>query len=134
MTCPSLTCAIPKQVVPDTGLLENLLNMGFNRDSAATALQQCHNHQAKAIEKLVSWGQAARAHNPGSASSRNKQGRIVSQGLGDSVTGEGRSQPAADAASLLAEALRSSKSGTGAKLITCLASANMFACTCWTSV
>ena len=49
----------------------------------------------------------------------------MSQGLGESVTGEGRSQPAADAASLLAEALQSSKSGTGAKLTVRLASASM---------
>ena len=116
-----MTCAVPKQAVPDTQLLENLLNMGFDRSSAATALQQCHNHQAKVIEKLVSWRQAASTQDPGTASSRSEEDSVVSQDLGNSVTGEGHSQPAADAAGLLAQALQSN-SGIDAKLTVCLAS------------
>ncbi|DBB10937.1 hypothetical protein WJX82_008688 [Trebouxia sp. C0006] len=94
------------KVSPDPAALDTLLNMGFNRKSATTALQQCQDDQAKAVDTLVSWGQAARA--AGSSDVGD-----VASGSGEAIGAAGTSvgQPAADAASLLAQALQSSKPG-----------------------
>ncbi len=103
------------QVDPDPAALDMLLNMGFSRDSATRALQQCHDDQAKAVDTLVSWGQAARA------ASSSHVGDVAS-GIGDASGASGSSgigtsvgQPTANAASLLAQALQSSKPGTHIK-------------------
>lgn len=102
------------QVSPDPAALDTLLNMGFNRKSATTALQQCQDDQAKAVDTLVSWGQAARA--AGSSDVGD-----VASGSGEAIGAAGTSvgQPAADAASLLAQALQSSKPGTHVQLPAC---------------
>lgn len=100
------------QVNPDPAALDTLLNMGFNRDSATRALQQCHGDQAKAVDTLVSWGQAARAASSSGVRDAASGSGEVSGAAGSSVTGTNVSQPAADAASLLAQALQSSKPGT----------------------
>lgn len=99
------------QVNSDPAALDTLLDMGFNRDSATRALQQCHDDQAKAVDTLVSWGQAARAAGSSKVGEVASGSGDVSGSAGRSVPGTSISQPAADAASLLAQALQSSKSG-----------------------
>ncbi len=107
------------QVNPDPAALDTLLNMGFNRDSATRALQQCQDDQAKAVDILVSWGQAARAASSSDVGDVASGSGGVSEAAGSSVTGTGVGQPAADAASLLAQALQSSKPGTHIQLPAC---------------
>lgn len=107
------------QVNSDPAALDTLLNMGFNRDSATRALQQCHDDQAKAVDTLVSWGRAARAAGSSDVGEVASGSGDVSGSAGRSVTGTNVSQPAADAASLLAQALQSSKSGTHIQLPAC---------------
>ncbi|DBA81188.1 TPA: hypothetical protein ACH3X2_007006 [Trebouxia sp. C0005] len=96
---------------PDPAALDTLINMGFNRDLATRALQQCHDDQAKALDTLVSWGQAARAASSSSFGDVSSQNGEAIGAAGSSVTGAPVRQTAADAASLLAQALQSSKSG-----------------------
>lgn len=110
-TKPKVMDMLP-QVNPDPVALDTLLNMGFNRDSATRALQQCHGDQAKAVDTLVSWGQAARAASSSGVRDAASGSGEVSGAAGSSVTGTNVSQPAADAASLLAQALQSSNPGT----------------------
>ena len=107
------------QVNPDPVALDTLLNMGFNRDSATRALQKCQNDQAKAVDTLVSWGQAARAASSSGVGDVASGSGEVSDAAGSSVTGTSVRQPAADAASLLAQALQSSKPGTHIQLPAC---------------
>jgi hypothetical protein len=107
------------QVNPDPAALDTLLNMGFNRKSATTALQQCQDDQAKAVDTLVSWGQAARAAgSSGVGDVASGSGEAIGA-AGSSVTRTSVGQPAADAASLLAQALQSSKPGTHVQLPAC---------------
>ncbi len=107
------------QVDPDPVALDTLLNMGFNRDSATRALQQCQDDQAKAVDTLVSWGQAARAASSSGVGDVSSGSGEAIGAAGSSVTGTSVSQPAADAASLLAQALQSSKPGTHIQLPAC---------------
>ena len=87
--------------------------MGFHQQSAAKALQQCRNHQGKAIEKLVSWGLSARALTPSispigtepSSSDSSDIPRVAARIEGDS------SSQLVTAASLLAQALQSDPAG-----------------------
>lgn len=104
---------------PDPAALDTLINMGFNRDLATRALQQCHDDQAKALDTLVSWGQAARAASSSSFGDVSSQNGEAIGAAGSSVTGAPVRQTAADAASLLAQALQSSKSGTHVQLPVC---------------
>jgi len=99
-------------VEPDPGVLASLLHMGFNRDSAIKALQQCQSDQSKAVDTLVSWGQAARDQ---PSASKDAASGSAERSAGAEAVAHGR-QPAADAAVLLAQALQSSKSGT---LVSC---------------
>ena len=99
------------QIDADPDALQSLIGMGFNPQSAARALQQCQNVQVKAINALVSWGQSARASTvaAGFASTTD-----TSSNTADS-TGPTRADlddfgQSAKAASLLAQALLSSKS------------------------
>ena len=118
---PAHTSGQSQSMLPqvDPAALDTLLNMGFNTDSATRALQQCHDDQAKAVDTLVSWGQAARAaSSPGVRDAASGSGE-GSGAAGSSVTGTSVSQPAADAASLLAQALQSSKPGRHIKLPAC---------------
>ena len=116
------------QVNPDPAALDTLLNMGFNRDSATRALQQCQDDKAKAVDILVSWGQAARAGSSGLGDVASGSGEAIGA-AGSSVTGITVSRPAADAASLLAQALQSSKPGTHIQLPACTSSdCTLFMC------
>ena len=113
----SIIVAACLQVDPDPSALQALTGMGFQLESAAKALQQCRNNQAKAIESLVSWGKAARASAPSTTalstcgepsssepSSSGKPSEPASLG-GDS------SKQLVSAASLLAQALQSNPAG-----------------------
>lgn len=100
------------QVDPDPATLQTLTCMGFNQDSAANALRQCGNKQARAIEMLVSWGPSARASTPPTSTvdaepgSSNRGTSTVTA----SVEGDA-SRQMATAAALLAQALQSDPAG-----------------------
>ena len=81
------------QVDPDPDALQSLIHMGFDQESAAKALQQCGNNQAKAIDTLVTWGRPATATATNAVGVKND------------------SSQSAGAASLLAQALQSGTSG-----------------------
>lgn len=84
--------------------------MAFHQDSAAKALQQCRNNQAKAIERLVSRGDAAKASPPPPSTSTEHSSGLESTGP-ESLGGDSSSSQLASAASLLAQALQSNPAG-----------------------
>lgn len=100
------------QVDPDPSALQALTGMGFQQESAAKALQQCRNNQAKAIERLVSWGNAARASTPSTSAMRTGSEPSSSDRLTEPASlGGDSSTQLVSAASLLAQALRSNPAG-----------------------
>lgn len=95
------------QVHVDPDMLHSLVNMGFNEELARNALHQSHNVQAKALDVLASWGQSARAQDASADTAAQS-----SAGAELPVVRSGAGQSAADAASLLVQALQSNMSGT----------------------
>ena len=95
------------QVHVDPDMLHSLVNMGYNQELAHNALDQSHNVQAKALDVLASWGQSARAQDASADTAAQ-----TSAGAELPVVRSGAGQSAADAASLLVQALQSNMSGT----------------------
>ena len=107
------TCDLFQQVNPDPNALQTLTSMGFHLDSAAKALQQCHNKQANAIERLVSWGEAARSLTPSTQppSTTTEPSSSLESTWPASLGGDCSSSQPVSAASLLAQALQSNPAG-----------------------
>lgn len=100
------------QVDPDPSALQALAGMGFQPESAAKALQQCRNNQSKAIERLVSWGEAARASTPSTSALRTDSEPSKSDKPAEPASlGGDSSKQLVSAASLLAQALQSNPTG-----------------------
>ena len=97
------------QVDADPDALQTLTQMGFNKESAVKALQQCGNKQAKAIDTLVSWGQSATASANAAEVKDDSSGRAVPKEPASHDVNS--SSQSVNAASLLAQALQSGTSG-----------------------